>query len=62
MALSHVADEERSEALLRERSLHYVASSRAGDMLVVTWSGQRSELLSQLKIHAATTTWTPIFS
>lgn len=30
-------------------------------MLVVTWSGQRSELLSQLKIHAATTTWTPIF-
>lgn len=57
-----MADEERSEALLRERSLHYVASNRAGDMLVVTWSGQRSELLSQLKIHAATTTWTPIFS
>lgn len=45
-ALRHVADEERSEALLRERSLLYVASSRARDALVVTWSGQRSELLS----------------
>lgn len=38
-------DEERDEALLRERSLLYVASSRARDALVVTWSGKRSELL-----------------
>ena len=43
--LRHVPDEERAEALLRERSLLYVASSRARDALVVTWSGKRSELL-----------------
>jgi len=40
-----VPDEERAEALLRERSLLYVASSRARDALVVTWSGQRTVLL-----------------
>jgi superfamily I DNA/RNA helicase len=44
-ALRNIPDEERAEALLRERSLLYVASSRARDALVVTWSGQRSELL-----------------
>ena len=44
-ALRYIPDEERAEALLRERSLLYVASSRARDALVVTWSGQRSELL-----------------
>lgn len=43
--LRNVPDEERVEALLRERSLLYVASSRARDALVVTWSGKRSELL-----------------
>jgi superfamily I DNA/RNA helicase len=43
--LRAVPEEERSDALLRERSLLYVASSRARDALVVTWSGQRSELL-----------------
>jgi superfamily I DNA/RNA helicase len=43
--LRYVPDEERPEALLRERSLLYVASSRARDALVVTWSGRRSELL-----------------
>lgn len=43
--LRHVPDEERAEALLRERSLLYVASSRARDALVVTWSGKRTELL-----------------
>ena len=43
--LRHLPDEERAEALLRERSLLYVASSRARDALVVTWSGKRSELL-----------------
>ena len=45
VALRGVPEEERAEALLRERSLLYVASSRARDSLVVTWSGQRSELL-----------------
>lgn len=43
--LRNVPDEERADALLRERSLLYVASSRARDALVVTWSGKRSELL-----------------
>lgn len=37
--------EEHAEAYLRERSLLYVAASRARDELVVTWSGQRSALL-----------------
>lgn len=45
IALRGVPEEERAEALLRERSLLYVASSRARDSLVVTWSGKRSELL-----------------
>jgi len=44
-ALRNIPEEERAEALLRERSLLYVASSRARDALVVTWSGKRSELL-----------------
>jgi superfamily I DNA/RNA helicase len=43
--LRYVPDEERPEAVLRERSRLYVASSRARDALVVTWSGRRSELL-----------------
>lgn len=43
--LRSVPEEEKAEALLRERSLLYVASSRARDELVVTWSGNRSELL-----------------
>lgn len=37
--------EEQAEAMQRERSLLYVAASRARDQLVVTWSGKRSELL-----------------
>ncbi|MFC6013016.1 3'-5' exonuclease [Nocardia lasii] len=37
--------EEREEAERRERSLLYVAASRARDQLVVTWSGQISTLL-----------------
>lgn len=44
-ALRNLPDEESEEAMLRERSLLYVASSRARDALVVTWSGKRSELL-----------------
>jgi superfamily I DNA/RNA helicase len=38
-------DEELSEAQLRERSLLYVAASRARDELVVTYSGTPSSLL-----------------
>ncbi|MGC4960935.1 3'-5' exonuclease [Gordonia sp. DT101] len=45
--LRSVPEEEQAEAMLRERSLLYVAASRARDELVVTWSGKRSELLGQ---------------
>lgn len=45
--LRNMPDEEREEALLRERSLLYVAASRARDTLVVTWTGKRSELLGR---------------
>lgn len=44
-SLKTVPAEELDEAMLRERSLLYVAASRARDALVVTWSGTRSELL-----------------
>ncbi len=43
--LRSVPEEEQAEALLRERSLLYVAASRARDELVVTWSGTKSALL-----------------
>ena len=46
-SLRNVPEEERAEALLRERSLLYVASCRARDALVVTWSGRKSELLGE---------------
>lgn len=38
--------DEKDQALLRERSLLYVAASRARDELVVSWSDQPSPLLS----------------
>ena len=37
--------EDREDALQRERSLLYVAASRARDELLVTWVGQPSALL-----------------
>jgi len=43
--LKNASDAERSEILLRERSLLYVAATRARDELVIMWSGSRSELL-----------------
>lgn len=52
--LKSVPDEERADALLRERSLLYVAASRARDALVVTWSGRRSELLGLGRSHGET--------
>ncbi|MBF6455554.1 3'-5' exonuclease [Nocardia cyriacigeorgica] len=45
--LNGVPEEERGEADLRERSLLYVAASRARDEVVVTWSGEASELLGR---------------
>lgn len=46
-SLKGVAAEDREDAMLRERSLLYVAASRARDELVVTWRGQPSELLAR---------------
>jgi len=45
-ALHNVAPEELSDALLRERSLLYVAATRARDALVVSWKGNPSALLA----------------
>ncbi|MGV9414757.1 3'-5' exonuclease [Nocardia sp. NPDC003693] len=44
-AMNAIPEEDKLEAELRERSLLYVAASRARDELVVTWSGKRSGLL-----------------
>jgi len=45
--LKDVAEEEIPDTQLRERSLLYVAASRARDELVVSWQGKPSILLSQ---------------
>ena len=37
---------ELAEVMLRERSLLYVAASRARDELVVTWTGERTKLIA----------------
>lgn len=39
-------DSELADALLRERSLLYVAATRARDQLACSWSGERTKLLS----------------
>ncbi|MDA8437783.1 MAG: UvrD-helicase domain-containing protein [Propionibacterium sp.] len=41
------SDEDLADAMLRERSLLYVAASRARDELVVTWSGEPSALVGR---------------
>ncbi|MFB8145355.1 UvrD-helicase domain-containing protein [Microbacterium sp. NPDC056003] len=43
--LTNVSVEEQADILLRERSLLYVAASRARDVLAVTWAGTPSPLL-----------------
>lgn len=43
--LKNLAPAEQADVLLRERSLLYVAATRARDGLVVSWSGKPSELL-----------------
>lgn len=40
------SEADRADALLRERALVYVASTRARDVLAVTWSGEKSRLIS----------------
>lgn len=46
------AEEERDDVMLRERSLLYVAASRARDVLVVTWRGEASALLGGAVVPA----------
>ena len=43
--LDGVAEEDRADVLQRERSLLYVAATRARDELVVMYAGEPSELL-----------------
>lgn len=45
IALQGLAGADLEDAILRERSLLYVAATRARDELVVTWAGNPSELL-----------------
>lgn len=45
LATNGLAEAEKKDALLRERSLLYVAATRARDELVVSWNGTPSELL-----------------
>lgn len=53
-SVKSVPEEERADALQRERSLLYVASSRARDELVVTWVGEQSDLLGTHVLEPAT--------
>jgi superfamily I DNA/RNA helicase len=48
-AMSGLSESDRDDAILRERSLLYVATTRARDQLACTWSGLRSPLLPQMK-------------
>ena len=42
------SDADRDDALLRERSLLYVAATRARDQLAISWSGKASPLITSL--------------
>ncbi len=41
------SDQDFADAMLRERSLLYVAATRARDVLAVSWSGEKSSLLRE---------------
>ena len=43
------SEADRDDALLRERSLLYVAATRARDQLAISWSGEQSPLLAGLR-------------
>jgi len=42
------SDADSDDALLRERSLLYVAATRARDQLAISWSGEASPLITAL--------------
>ena len=42
------SEADRDDALLRERSLLYVAATRARDQLAISWSGEASPLITAL--------------
>ena len=44
--LKDVAEGDREDVLQRERSLFYVAATRARDELVVLWEGEASEFMT----------------
>jgi superfamily I DNA/RNA helicase len=48
VALQNTAPEEMDDFLLRERSLLYVAASRARDELVISWQAKPSGLLGSV--------------
>lgn len=49
LGVSGAPEAERADALQQERSLVYVAATRARDQLVITWSGRRSSLVPEVK-------------
>ncbi len=42
------SEQDKADAMLRERALLYVAATRARDVLAVTWNGKRSRLMESL--------------
>ncbi|WP_062381193.1 3'-5' exonuclease [Demequina pelophila] len=52
MRSEQYSSDSEADALLRERSLLYVAATRARDVLVVTWAGAKSSLLDAAEREA----------
>lgn len=57
--LENADPEERDEVMLHERSILYVAASRARDALAVTWSGSPSPFLHADTVQSETTNEEP---
>jgi superfamily I DNA/RNA helicase len=45
--LQDIPDADRDDVIRKERSLLYVAASRARDELTILWTGERSDLLPE---------------
>lgn len=57
-AIERLAEEDRADGLLRERSLLYVATTRARDHVTIIWDGAPSRLFPQPRERSATPTTT----